>query len=495
MQGDAPVNRARKLKTHLLACLFILLVSVGIKFSVWQLTPQIFNDTPGYLVPAISLLSGHGYGVQENGFRTPTYPLFLAALLAPIDHTAFVSCSDAHRPACIGKAADQPSGAFALRWIVLAQILLGIATTLLLYALGWELTNSAVVAFFFGISYAWNVATAFWEISLLTESLTAFLLMLALWLTLRVGPEQRRSSILLAFVLGALALCHQLYLAFWMIPAAILALRYRRQGLRRVLPLVSPVLIVPLLFVGAWSAFNYFENGFFTPSTLSGYVLIQMVAPAVENLPDGYDGITQTYVGYRDAQVREVGTYSGAIYRAWRDMIEQTDLNWSQISSKLQTGSIYLAYHYPAVYLNSVRYVSREFWDFALFHYEPIPAGVASFAARFTDAALQWNLNRAFWFAPVLWCVCWFVQIKTKRRSLSVATTWKFAFLYLVVWYAALVSSLTNYGDNERYRVVVMPLQYGSIVVTLWALWQTFVAPLVWHSHRLPHRCGKTVGM
>ena len=237
------------------------------------------------MVPALNLLAGRGYGVQENGFRTPTYPLFLAVLLARLDRTPFSECTDAHRAVCIGNGAKQPNGFFALRVFVVANIILGVATTVLLYLIGWNLTRSICVAFLFGAGYAWNISTAFWEISLLTESLTTFLITFVVFLTLRTRPNDRWTPFALGILLGALALCHQLYLAFWILPVAVLVVRHRKEGFRRIAKRVAPVLLIPLVLLGAWSTFNYVVNGFFTPSTLSGYVVSQIMAPALEHAP------------------------------------------------------------------------------------------------------------------------------------------------------------------------------------------------------------------
>src|SRR5438093_12328704 len=86
---------------HVIVVLLLLASSILLKYTIWQQPPQIFNDSPGYLVPAASLLNGHGYGIQQDGFRTPTYPLFLALVLAPFDRASFATCTDAHSAPCI----------------------------------------------------------------------------------------------------------------------------------------------------------------------------------------------------------------------------------------------------------------------------------------------------------------------------------------------------------------------------------------------------------
>ena len=70
------------MRTHAVFIAALLLLNIVIKYSLWTQPPQAFTDSLTYLAPATSLLDGRGYGTQENGYRTPVYPLLLAAILA-----------------------------------------------------------------------------------------------------------------------------------------------------------------------------------------------------------------------------------------------------------------------------------------------------------------------------------------------------------------------------------------------------------------------------
>lgn len=455
---------------HLIGLVLLLIGFVAVNGPVWQLEPQIFNDSPSYLVPTISLLAGKGYPLQEDGFRQPTFPLYLAILLAPFTRTHLNDCTDAHRVVCIGDAAKFSDGAQALRVIVAANILLGVAITVLLYVLGWRLTHSYVVAVLFGAGYALNVTNGFWQMSILAETLTTFLLLIVLYLFQRALIRKGRAYLGLGIVLGVLALGYQVFLLYCIIAGGGLLLQSLTKGWRTLSPQLAFVILIPALVIGGWSVWNYFENGVFTPSTVGGYVLIQMMYPVAQNAPEGYDGITQTLVGYRDAQIRETGNPTGAVFRAWRDMMDQTDLTFSQVSGKLTTLSLYLAWHYPAVYLDAVGQAAARFWDFAFFHYEPVPRGIAMFAAMFTNARLQQFLNVLFWLATAGIGGIALVQRKRGRAVIPANALWMAAFMSATVWFAAIFSSLTTLGDNARYRVPVMPLEYAVIVFVVWAV-------------------------
>lgn len=451
----------------------LIWLSFGVKLAVWQLRPQVFADSPGYMVPAVSLLDERGYGSQENGFRTPTYPLFLALVLAPLDHTHLSECRDAHRAVCIGQAGDTPDGMTNLRIIVLVQIMLGLLITALLYALGWSLTRNLLVAFLFGAGYALNLATAYWEISILTETLTTFLVTLAVYLTLRAKSLDMRMAVLLGVGLGLLALCHSLFLAYWLLPGAFLVVRAWRAGWRFALARIAPVVLLPIAMLGVWSTFNYVVNGVFTPSTLSGYVLIQMVGPVVQNAPEGYDGITQPYVGFRDAMIAETGSHSGAIFRAWPTMMEWTGFTWSEISQKLTALTFYLIAHYPQTYLQVAYEGGTRFWDWAMYNYDPIPVGTPVWAQWLLELFRNGILNILFGLAPLVLGILFVIQRYAARLRYAAIPYGSILFLVATVSLAALVSALTNFQDNARLHASVLPLQVGTILVTVWACWRT----------------------
>lgn len=452
----------------------LVALSVLIKAPIWQLHPQVFSDSPGYLVPALSLLEGRGYGVQENGFRSPTYPILLAFVLAPWSRTSFSFCRDAHLPTCIDKAGKTPDGIFGLRVIAATQASIGLLTTAVLLALGWITTRNLLVATLFGAGYALNPATGFWEISVLTETLTTFLVVLAVYLTLRSERSKGWGQVLLGMILGALALCHMLFTAFSIVPAVFLLVRDWRAGSkpRAPLPWVAPVLIIPLLFLVGWSAFNYSVNGVFSPSIISGYITSQMVAPVLENAPSGYGDITEIYVGYRDAVTRETGSYSGAIFRAWPAMMSASGLTFAELSQKLTRLSFYLIVAYPSSYLQVAQRGWAKFWDLSFYHYDPVPPGLPALVLSFVDRGFQTILTNLFWLSQAVMGVLYLMMRQMRLLGTKRVPFAPFLLFIMTVWYAAVVVTLTSFGDNARYRAHVLPLQYGTIVLTSWAGWR-----------------------
>ncbi len=461
-------SAARSKISYRAVLLLIVAAGVAVKWSVWQLPPQVFNDTPGYMVPALSLLDGRGYGSQQNGFRTPTYPLFLAAVLAPLDRAPFSECHDARRAVCIGRGENTPAGMFDLRMVVAVQAILGLLITALLFHLGVHLTRSLLVGALIAAGYALNLSTAFWELSILTETLTTLLVMLSVFLTIRARPGDRLLPLLLGLVLGALALCHSLFLLYWILPVAYLAVRSYRSGWRSALAQAAPVALIPVAFLLVWSAYNYGVNGSFTASTLTGQLVFRMASPAVEYAPEQYRQVANIYIRYRDQRLKETGSDADAIFRAVPEMMSAQGITWTELSQQLTGLGVYLIVNHPEGYLSSVRRAWDKFWDFAFYHYDPVPDGPARWMLWFTNLDLQKGLTIAFWLTPLALALLW-----QRRRTDTQIPFAPLVFVMGTVWFAALMVAFTNIGDNARYRSYVLPLQYGTLVFVVWSVVQT----------------------
>ena len=190
----------------------------------------------------------HGF-TGYDGTRTPGYPVFLA-----------LAGSDQHV------------------WLV--QLLLGFVTTLLIFFIGWKLTDKAWFGGMLALAHTLNLGQLFFESNLLTESLTTFLMILTMagvvvWL---IYPKYRRPW--LAFLLGLVSTATLLvrplfiYLPFylllflWIEPrlTSTPASHYRRESIRWLKPSLfagSPCcamelrLLVPVvLLLGGWVIFH-----------------------------------------------------------------------------------------------------------------------------------------------------------------------------------------------------------------------------------------------
>ncbi len=494
--------------THALFIAALLLLNIAIKFTLWAQSPQTFTDSLSYIAPATSLLDGRGYGSQENAYRTPTYPLFLAAILLPFNHTDLASCRQARVPACLGEAQQTPGGLANLRAIALVQIILGALTIPLIYGFAWTASHNHWIAALCALTHPIDLSTGYWEISILTEALTTFLLMLAVCLTMLAASATRyrlHTHIGLGIVLGALALCHPTFLFYAIVPAAFLWTRViarspsflrinsatkqspnaSRGLLRFARNDVVPVLLIPALLVLAWSARNFVVDGFFTPSTLTGYNLTQMVGPFMEQAPAQYRDLAEIYVDTRAERTAAHGNHSGTIFGAYAEMLDARKTTWAGLSRDLTDLSVQLILHNPRGYLGVAWESFTQFWAFGLGRQNPgLPASF-EWVKWFFDSRVQQGFTVLFFLSPLALVLArnWNRLDTPGALTPDIATSamW-IGFAMATVWFAALVSSAFNFGDNERYRAPVARLQYSAIILAAWYAIVSLRA-----KHPLPH--------
>ncbi len=454
-------------RTHAILLAALVVLNVAVKITLWTQPPQTFPDSLGYIAPAMRLLDGLGYGSQENGFRTPTYPLFIAAIVFPFNHSDLSGCREARVPACLGEAQKEPSGQVDLHAVVTVQIVLGLLTILLVYGFAWQISRNPWIAALCAATYPIDLSTGYWEISLLTDTVTTFLLALAVYVTLRVADSTRHRlslSIALGVVLAALALCHSVYLLYAVVPAAFLWLSGQPcEGSKTFARLtILPVLLIPGLLVLAWSARNYVVDGYFTPSTISGYNLTQMVGPFMEQAPAAYRDLADIYLDYRGDRIAARGTHSGTIFLAYRDMMNVRQLTWAGLSQVLTAMSVQMIAKDPAGYLETAQAAFFQFWKFGLGRQNsgwPLSYEAVKW---FLDTRVHEALMVLFWVSlPALGFRQW------THREDRPAALWIW-FAMATVLYAAFFSSAFNFGDNERYRTHVARLQYSATILTAW---------------------------
>jgi hypothetical protein len=457
--------------THAIFVAVLLLFNIAIKYTLWAQPPQTFTDSLSYLAPATSLLDGRGYGSQENGYRTPVYPLFLAAILAPFDHHELSECREPRVPACLGDIQYDPGPLANLRSIVLVQIILGALCIPLIYAFAWNVCHNHWVAALCALTYPLDLSTGYWEISLLSDALATFLLILSVSLTVIAAKSTQHRTlahIALGVALAALALCQPIYLAYAIVPAAFLVIaRIPESAASQSLghfPHVKAkwnallVLAIPVFLIILWSARTFYVDGFFTPSTLTGYNLTQMVGPFMEQAPEQYRDLAEIYVDTRAERIAAHGNHSGTIFLAYREMLDARKTTWAGLSRDLADLSLQLALKNPLGYLQVAGDSFDQFWKFGLGRQNPgLPASF-DWVNWFFDSRVQQAAMILFLLSPV----ALLLAPHSEQGAIWVG------FAIATVWFVAIVSSALNFGDNERYRTPVARLQYSSIILAAW---------------------------
>jgi 4-amino-4-deoxy-L-arabinose transferase-like glycosyltransferase len=445
---------ARRSTLRVLAA--VILVACGLRAWLWfTYRPVSYSDTHSYqrLANAIHNPRWKGY----DGTRTPGYPILLALL-----------------------GSDER--------VYLGQLVMGLAITLLLFYIGWQVSGSAWFGGAISLAHSLNLGQLFFEADLLTETPTTFWLMLSLagmafWL---YHPKHR--SIWLACGLGftttAAALTRPLfiYLPFWLLLFLLIKdcrLRINFQTLTRAIVFLLPV---ALLF-GMWVNFIHSRFHDWALTTMTGYHLVQHTGGYFEYVPDRYAALRDTYIKYRDAQIAQHGTQANAIWDAIPEMTKVSGMTFFDLNRTLAKISIQLILDHPDRYLRDclqgwwMFWRSPVYWSQEAFQWQGMAAIIRPVVL--IERLVFFAINMAFILlslAVVGLVVLPKIKVKTGggiARLRSIATRAP-SFLWCLlgaIWIASVLQTLLDHGDNPRFLV---PLQSLVVLWVLWFGWQLF---------------------
>ena len=424
--------------------------------------PVAYSDTPSYRRLADTVLQGF---TSYDGTRTPGYPVFLAL---------------------VGN--DQR--------VWLAQLLLGFIATLLLFYIGWKLTDKPWFGGLIALAHTLNLGQLFFESNLLTESLTTFLLIAIMAGMLAWLLYPKVHSIGVAFLLGLLSALTLLvrplfiFLPFFLLAFLWLEPRIFRQPARS-LWVGAPAaensstekhnlpwrfgfafLVPVVLLLGAWLTFMHKNFNQWSLTTMTGYHLVQHTGSYFEYVPDEYASLRDTYIKYRDTHIAEFGTQTNAIWDAIPEMSQVSGYSFYALSRVLTRISIQLILKHPLLYLKNTLSGWWMFWRVPF--YWLADALRYSWMAGGIKLAIQverigvFFINLVFIFASIYFALIEIisgirhqaspVRIRNSRPSV-------YAFLWMLlgtIWITSILQTLLDHGDNPRFLV---PLQS---LVLLW---------------------------
>jgi hypothetical protein len=443
----------------ILVCL-VSLISRLMIILLYQ--PVLYSDTSSYRRLSKAVLRGF---TNYDGTRTPGYPVFLALI-----------------------GSDQRV------WIV--QLLLGFATTLLLFYIGWKLTDKPWFGGLIALSHTLNLGQLFFESNLLTESLTTFLLVLSLtgMLIWHLYPQKR--NLWLAFFIGLMSVLTLLvrplfiYLPFLLLIFLWIGIKQKFIASNMTDPVNSEIrngptfvnkhpsiyiiaFILPVvLFLGGWICFIHDQYGFWSLTTMTGYHLTQHTGSFFEYVPDEYASLRDTYIQYRDAHIAQYGTQANTIWEAIPEMSRNSGYNFYDLSRVLTKISVQLILDHPFLFLKSVLSGWWMFWrtsfywstDALRFPWLTVGVNIAIQIQRF----ILFIINLIFIFSSLYFALSEFLVTlphKPLKVKLGFVNPAKHAYFWLLlanIWIASIFQTLLDHGDNPRFLV---PLQ--SLVV-LW---------------------------
>ena len=419
-----------------------VLVRLGL-WVVYPLTPN--NDSPTYVQLAKNILT-KGFATY-NATRTPGYPAFLA-----------LTGGEAY----------------------FAQLLLGLLTTWLFFYLGWKLSGRAWFGALAALIHTLNIGQLFFEATLLTETLTTFLVTVALAGAMALATEKPSflRFILFAFLAGlAATLAGMVRPLFAFLPvflSAFCLLLFTFPLRQRIA--FSLAVILPTIFIfGWWLNFVNTNYKIMSFDTIGGFRWLNHTGEYFELVPDDYAVIRDTYIRYRDAKIAETGTQTNAVWDAMDELQKNSKLGFYALSRELTNISMNLILAHPDLYLKNVISGWWMFWWAAVYWSADglyIPALVPAFQLLIIiERGIMILANFAF-LAGSFFAFFW----KKARSTLEMNP---FLWLSLFsIWAASIAQTLLDHGDNPRYLI---PLQTLVIVVVAW--WSLQIISL-WKKNR-----------
>jgi hypothetical protein len=413
----------------------VLVVAVFVRLGLWSVYPLTQNnDSPTYIQLGKSLLKS-GFA-NYSATRPPGYPAFLA---------------------------------LAGEWTYFAQLCLGLLATLLFFYIGWKLSHRAWFAGLAALLHTLNIGQLFFEATLLTETLTTFLVTLTLAGGLFVWQQEdmrwRLAGVLIAGLSAALAgITRPLFVFLPFLLALFLLLIESKFTRRWLLALVS--VLPALLIFGGW--LNFVDNHYKILSfdTIGGYRWLNHTGEYFEYVPDQYADLRSTYIYYRDQKITETGTQTNAAWDALPEMQEASGLGYFGLSRLLTDISMDLIRTHPDLYLKNVLSGWWMFWWAAV--YWSTQALKTPWLGPWLDMLIAIErgmliLGNFLFLAASVLAVFW----KKIRERLGMNP-----FLWLGVasiWSASIFQTLLDHGDNPRYLV---PLQSLVVLISLYWLLQ-----------------------
>lgn len=411
---------------NIIALLFIgfvfrLVVFYG--FSHFPVTP----DSGAFIDLSRSLL--HFKLAGYNGQRSPGYPLFLALTY--------------------GK----------FHFIIAYQFVLGLLTAVIWYRILLHLKFKRKIAFFFTLFLQSFLSIFLYEISILVETLTLFLISVVVYYLVK-GYTERKSlkfEFLFSAILGYLVLVKPFYAFLPFLIFGFFMLKHfawRSFFSRKLI-----IFIFPLIAYFGWSYVNKINTGYFVSTTFFGLNIAQNCVRFAEKGPKKYDWISKPYVKHREmVKNSDNKILAMSIWYTYNaGEFDQYNLSFADLSHKLGEYGKATIENNPGDYLNQVfRYSWFDFWKPSIYwntdeyHFKNDNSFFRTFL--FYQNKLLFLLKLAF----LLLAIYYFIRtLFTRKISIP------FMLCALVVSTSLLQAAVT-YGNNNRFS---FPFEFIMLIV------------------------------
>ncbi|NDV68168.1 hypothetical protein [Dysgonomonas sp. 25] len=381
----------------------------------------IYPDSEGYIDLSARLLAFDLSGYE--GQRSPGYPLLLA--ICNISTIA----------------------------TVVIQMLLGILTLIYLHKTLVLLDVREGIALLSTIVVAAYLPTIFFELTILTESLTLFVIVLSFYLFFRLFKGENNpigKYILLALLVSFLVLIKPFYIFLPLILSG--ALLIRKMPIKHSMWLA----LFPLLVFFGWSYVNKLNTGHFVSTTYYGFNLAQNCVSFAEKTTPEYQKIGNIYAKYRDANDTSRYELAMTVWEAYPELKEQTGLSFPDLSERMYDYSIATIQKNPAAYAKQVFISWRDFWKTSLYWESDKVRGATEMQYLCYAERIILQLIK---FVFVLIIPLHIVRY-IRRRELSPQLV-----ISLVVLAASVLQAIVTYGTNSRFSFPFEILIVVSVIV------------------------------
>ena len=429
----------------------VIAIAVLERVALWLFyAPVIFDDSNSYRRLAGQILGSAPF----DGTRSPGYPIFLA-WLGP-DRTVYA-----------------------------VQLVLGLATTLLFFYLGWLVTGSPKAGAVAALLQTLNLGQLLFEADLLAETLTTFLAMVTicggvyflkketfekfnlkeLGLALLIGiagglaTQVRPQFIFLPFLIAFILIFKEVQKLHYQGVQNITSSSFVVKALKALWVPILAIMIPAILINALWINYIHNQFGVWSMSSVDGYHIIQHTGKFFEYVPDDNAAIRDTFLKYRAIQIAQTGKASNTIWAAVPELEKVSGLGFYKLSRKLQDISRQLIFDHPLLYLGSVFEAWYGFWS-APFYWRPGAFGILGDWVTQLQRVLLWAANAIFIAST-------FTLIFQRVRQILAmpAALW---LMLTIVWVNSILQAIVEASENPRYSVSTQTL---VVLVVAWWLW------------------------
>lgn len=401
---------------------------------------SIFPDSEAYieLGQRLSGLDLNNY----SGKRTPGYPAIIALLNSN------------------------------LTFVKIFQLLLGIISTFLLFDLVKRETQSNFVGFLAAVFTTSFVHFVFFEVAILTETVSLFLLLLSFWLIKTkecLSVEVKNVYIIiLSIVFAYLFLTRPMFIYLPIGFFLYFLVKNLRVNIKKALIKSTFILLFPLISFYSWSSLNEKNIGVFGSTYFLGFNLTQTATPFFELVPDEKKEIRDILLKHRDSIAKLPNkNIAMSIWAAHDELLQQTKLTPPQLSKNLGEISIDLFKEHPNLYLRQVTISWLHFWKESILWK---PAQIKSSLLKNILMGLWLYIQQ--WAAIGLSVLFIYFSLKHLFRFMKHGLK-KFdfnLFIILIVLSGSIAQAMITYGSNDRFSFPYFPLIIYIVFINLFTL-------------------------